>query len=77
MIKINDVILSLSRFLTLQQCIGIIPKENKKAFEHTELRSKPTPFEFGSVLCSFAEGDPIQIDKITVNEVMQVASYLS
>jgi len=76
MIKINNVILPLEKFLTLKQCIGIT-SDDTVAFEQQDLRVSPAPYVVGSVRCIFSDDSRMRIDNISVDEIMSVVSYLS
>jgi hypothetical protein len=76
MIKINNVILPLEKFLSLKQCIGIT-SDDKITLGSQELRLSSAPFVFGSVRCIFSDNSRLRIDNISVDEIMTVVSYLS
>lgn len=79
MVKINDVIIPLKKFLNLKQCTGIASSAGDEAvaFEPRELRSAPAPLVFGSVHCVFGDRSELVITNVTVDELMMVVSYLS
>lgn len=77
MVNISSTILTLDTLLSLKQCIHHKPS-GIHPLEQIELRSTPIPASwFGSVECTFGNGETLVISDMSIDLMINILSYLS
>ena len=77
LVNISSTILRLDTLLSLKRCIHHKPT-GSKPFEQIELRSTPIPASwFGSIECTFENAEPLVIDNMSIDLMINIVSHLS
>jgi hypothetical protein len=74
MLKFNNLMMPLDRFLTLKQCVAVVLE--KKTVKELDPHQDPTNMCM-AVSCTFEDDSVVQIDNASVDLVMAIVSHLS